>query len=67
MRTINGHQSYCPALEFYPFVEFFVSRSMDTNLKIWDIRKKECFHTYKGHNQVISTITCDGRWVVSRT
>ncbi|XP_057433662.1 katanin p80 WD40 repeat-containing subunit B1 homolog KTN80.4-like isoform X2 [Lotus japonicus] len=40
---------------------------MDTNLKIWDIRKKGCIHTYKGHSQGISTIkfTPDGRWVVS--
>ncbi|PRQ28811.1 putative transcription factor WD40-like family [Rosa chinensis] len=40
---------------------------MDTNLKIWDIRKKGCIHTYKGHTQGISTIkfTPDGRWVVS--
>ncbi|XP_039686177.1 katanin p80 WD40 repeat-containing subunit B1 homolog KTN80.2 isoform X2 [Medicago truncatula] len=40
---------------------------MDTNLKIWDNRKKGCIHTYKGHSQGISTIkfTPDGRWVVS--
>lgn len=40
---------------------------MDTNLKIWDIRKKGCIHTYKGHTQGVSTIkfTPDGRWVVS--
>ncbi|XP_021294027.1 katanin p80 WD40 repeat-containing subunit B1 homolog isoform X3 [Herrania umbratica] len=40
---------------------------MDTNLKIWDIRKKGCIHTYKGHTRGISTIrfTPDGRWVVS--
>ncbi|KAG4384279.1 hypothetical protein AAZX31_13G227100 [Glycine max] len=40
---------------------------MDTNLKIWDIRKKGCIHTYKGHSQGISIIkfTPDGRWVVS--
>ncbi|XP_039019727.1 katanin p80 WD40 repeat-containing subunit B1 homolog KTN80.1-like isoform X2 [Hibiscus syriacus] len=40
---------------------------MDTNLKIWDIRKKGCTHTYKGHTRGISTIrfTPDGRWVVS--
>ncbi|XP_051125731.1 katanin p80 WD40 repeat-containing subunit B1 homolog KTN80.2-like isoform X2 [Andrographis paniculata] len=40
---------------------------MDTNLKIWDIRKKGCIHTYKGHTRGISNIrfTPDGRWVVS--
>lgn len=40
---------------------------MDADLKIWDIRKKGCIHTYKGHTQGINTIkfTPDGRWVVS--
>ncbi|XP_062161285.1 katanin p80 WD40 repeat-containing subunit B1 homolog KTN80.1-like isoform X2 [Alnus glutinosa] len=40
---------------------------MDTNLKIWDIRKKGCIHTYKGHTRGVSTIkfSPDGRWVVS--
>ncbi|GER36479.1 katanin p80 WD40 repeat-containing subunit B1 homolog [Striga asiatica] len=67
VRTLTGHRSYCTALEFHPFGEFFASGSMDTNLKIWDIRKKGCIHTYKGHTRGISTIrfTPDGRWVVS--
>lgn len=67
VRTLTGHRSSCSAVEFHPFGEFFASGSMDTNLKIWDIRKKGCIHTYKGHTQGISTIkfTPDGRWVVS--
>jgi len=67
VRTVAGHRSNCTAVEFHPFGEFFASGSSDTNLKIWDIRKKGCIHTYKGHTQGISTIkfTPDGRWVVS--
>ncbi|KAG4384280.1 hypothetical protein GLYMA_13G244300v4 [Glycine max] len=67
VRTVAGHRSNCTAVEFHPFGEFFASGSMDTNLKIWDIRKKGCIHTYKGHSQGISIIkfTPDGRWVVS--
>lgn len=67
VRTLSGHRSNCTAVEFHPFGEFFASGSRDTNLKIWDIRKKGCIHTYKGHTQGISTIkfTPDGRWVVS--
>ncbi|KAK6797557.1 hypothetical protein RDI58_005259 [Solanum bulbocastanum] len=67
VRTLTGHRSYCTACEFHPFGEFFASGSMDTNLKIWDIRKKGCIHTYKGHTRGISTIrfSPDGRWVVS--
>ncbi|CAN4079000.1 unnamed protein product [Withania somnifera] len=67
VRTLTGHRSYCTACEFHPFGEFFASGSMDTHLKIWDIRKKGCIHTYKGHTRGISTIrfSPDGRWVVS--
>lgn len=67
VRTLSGHRSDCTAVEFHPFGEFFASGSMDTNLRIWDIRKKGCIHTYKGHTQGIGTIkfTPDGRWVVS--
>ena len=52
---------------FHPFGEFFASGSLDTNLKIWDIRKKGCIHTYKGHTRGVNAIrfTPDGRWVVS--
>uniref|UniRef100_A0A0E0JPI7 Katanin p80 WD40 repeat-containing subunit B1 homolog n=1 Tax=Oryza punctata TaxID=4537 RepID=A0A0E0JPI7_ORYPU len=39
----------------------------NTDLKIWDIKKKGCIHTYKGHRGAIRTIrfTPDGRWVVT--
>jgi len=67
VRTITGHRSNCTAVEFHPFGEFFASGSSDTDLKIWDIRKKGCIHTYKGHTRGIRTIrfTPDGRWVVT--
>jgi katanin p80 WD40 repeat-containing subunit B1 len=54
-------------VEFHPFGEFFASGSADTDLKIWDIRKKGCIHTYTGHSRAIRDIkfTPDGRWVVT--
>lgn len=54
-------------MDFHPFGEFFASGSLDTNLKIWDIRRKGCIHTYKGHTRGINSIkfSPDGRWVVS--
>ncbi|WVZ24879.1 hypothetical protein V8G54_003423, partial [Vigna mungo] len=66
LRTLTGHRTNCTAVEFHPFGEFFASGSSDTNLNIWDIRKKGCIHAYKGHSQAISTIkfSPDGRWVV---
>ena len=67
VRTLSGHRSNCTAVEFHPFGEFFASGSTDTNLRVWDIRKKGCIHTYRGHTKGVSTIkfTPDGRWVVS--
>lgn len=67
VRTLTGHRSNCISLDFHPFGEFFASGSLDTNLKIWDIRRKGCIHTYKGHTRGVNTIrfTPDGRWVVS--
>ena len=46
---------------------FFFPGSGDTNLKLWDIRRKGCIFTYKGHSE---TVTClkfspDGQWVAS--
>ena len=52
----------------YNFTTFFgFSGSGDTNLKLWDIRRKGCIFTYKGHSE---TVTClkfspDGQWVAS--
>jgi katanin p80 WD40 repeat-containing subunit B1 len=54
-------------VEFHPFGEFFASGSVDTNLKIWDVRRKGCIQTYKGHTKAINIIrfSPDGRWVIS--
>lgn len=67
VRTLTGHRSNCVSVSFHPFGEFFASGSLDTNLKIWDIRRKGCIHTYKEHTRGINTIkfSPDGRWVVS--
>ena len=67
VRAFTGHRSNCSAVEFHPFGEFLASGSSDTNLRVWDTRKKGCIQTYKGHTRGISTIefSPDGRWVVS--
>jgi len=67
VRSLAGHRSSCTAVEFHPFGEFFASGSSDTDLKIWDIKKKGCIHTYKGHRGAIKIIrfTPDGRWIVT--
>ena len=56
-----------PVWQWHPYGEFFASGSVDTNLKIWDIRRKNCIQTYKGHARGVRQIifSPDGRWVVS--
>lgn len=53
-------------MDFYSIGEFFASGSLDTNLKIWDIRLKGFIHTYKGHSPGVNSIkfSLDGHWVV---
>ena len=54
IRTLLGHRAPCISVEFHPYGDFFASGSLDTNLKIWDIRRKSCIQTYKGHTQGVS-------------
>ena len=56
-----------PGVDFHPFGEFFASGSLDTNLKVWDVRRKGCIHTYKGHDRGVGVckFSPDGKWVVS--
>ena len=43
------------------------SGSADTNLKLWDIRRKGCIFTYKGHVQKVNSLkfSPDGQWIAS--
>jgi WD40 repeat protein len=62
-------QIACPLsqTQWHPYGEFFASGSIDTNLKIWDIRRKTVIQTYKGHTKGVRQIVFspDGRWVAS--
>ena len=64
--TTNAH-AVASLLQWHPYGEFFASGSVDTNLKIWDIRRKTCIQTYKGHARGVRQIifSPDGRWVLS--
>ena len=67
VRTLQGHKAACTAVDFHPFGEFFASGSVDTSLKIWDIRRRSCIQTYRGHSKVINSLkfSPDGKWIVS--
>jgi WD40 repeat protein len=67
VRTLTGHRSSCLSISFHPFNDYVATGSLDTNLKVWDLRRRECIQTYKGHAKGIThvAISPDGRWVVS--
>jgi katanin p80 WD40 repeat-containing subunit B1 len=67
VRTLTGHRSSCLSIEFHPFGDFVATGSLDTNLKVWDLRRKDCIQTYKGHSKGVTHvgISPDGRWVAS--
>ena len=57
-------------LSHFPLDEknnLLVSGSLDNNIKLWDIRQKQCITTWKGHSSPLNCIDCspDGNWVVS--
>jgi len=67
VRTLTGHRASVRCLDFHPYGDYFASGSLDTNIKIFDVRKPNCMQTYRGHG---TGITClkhspDGRWIVS--
>lgn len=67
MHCLTIPMSIWPPPQWHPYGEFFASGSVDTNLKIWDLRRRTCIQTYKGHARGVRQIifSPDGRWVVS--
>lgn len=66
-RSLTGHRSNCLTLEFHPFGSFITTGSLDTNVKVWDLRRKDAITTFKGHTRgvVKLAISPDGKWVCS--
>jgi katanin p80 WD40 repeat-containing subunit B1 len=64
---LTGHKSGIKCIDFHPYGDFLSSGSSDTNLKLWDIRRKGCIFTYKGHSQQVNSLkfSPDGQWVAS--
>eukprot|EP00916_Digyalum_oweni_P002124 GHVL01003953.1.p1 GENE.GHVL01003953.1~~GHVL01003953.1.p1 ORF type:complete len:749 (+),score=147.86 GHVL01003953.1:60-2306(+) len=66
-RVIEGHRTRVLCCDFHPYGDFIASGSQDTNLKIWDLRRKSCIQTYKGHKDAVTVVRFSphGRWIMS--
>ena len=51
--SMSGHRSNVICLDHHPHGDYFASGSVDTNLKIWDIRKKTCIQVGPFHATVL--------------
>ena len=49
-RTFNGHLSSVVSIHSHPYGDFIGTGSVDTSVRVWDIRNKNCVHNYKDHN-----------------
>jgi katanin p80 WD40 repeat-containing subunit B1 len=35
---------------------FIVSGSLDTNVKLWDTRERQCVSTFKNHSEIVNAV-----------
>lgn len=63
-----GHRANCLSLAFTSTeTNTLVSGSLDCNVKVWDLRRKEAIVTYKGHEKGVVKVapSPDNKWVCS--
>uniref|UniRef100_A0A3B4BK80 Katanin regulatory subunit B1 n=1 Tax=Periophthalmus magnuspinnatus TaxID=409849 RepID=A0A3B4BK80_9GOBI len=68
LRTLMGHKANITSLGCHPLSEnFLASSSMDTNIKLWDVRRKGYILRYQGHTDAVRSLAFspDGKWLAS--
>jgi WD40 repeat protein len=67
--SLVGHRSNCLTIDVFPHTpgNVVATGSLDTNVKVWDVRRKEAIRTFKGHTRGIRKIAVspDAKWICS--
>jgi len=51
--TLSGHLHWATGVAPAPDKHVIASCSADRTVKLWDVRKRECVHTYEGHAEKV--------------
>lgn len=68
LRTLMGHKANITGLGCHPLsANLLASSSMDTNIKLWDVRRKGYIFRYQGHTDAVRSLAFspDGKWLAS--
>lgn len=65
-RQFSGHQDRVTTVEYHPSKGYYiVSGAADSIVKVWDVRRKSCLHSFKGNSKSVtqSSFSPDGKWI----
>ena len=51
---MSGHASWVLGVSFAPDGRKFASSSSDLTVKVWELAKRQCLHTFHEHNDQVS-------------
>ena len=66
-RILIALHSGISSLDFHTSEMLIASGSLDTRVRVWDVRKKGCIFSYKGHTGKVNALlfSPDGKWLSS--